>query len=561
MRLADLKIVVKLSLIVVASFLGIAVVSAFSLFDIKDVMFKDRQTKTKAVVELAYTTVAGFEARARAGEISADEAKASALATLRAMRYEGNEYVWVNDMTPVMVMHPIKPELDGKDLGKNADPSGKLLFVEFVKTVRSQGEGFVDYLWPKPGFDKPVAKISYVKGFQPWGWVIGSGIYVDDVAAAFWSKALASGVTLAVITALVVLLSVMVARNTTTPIIAMTKEMRRLADGDLTVEIQGLGRLDEVGHMANAVQIFKENMIRNRRMEAEAQERLKADQARARKREELTSDFDKAIIGLLAKVSSTVLHVNHASDGLHAAAEQTSRQSSTVAAAAEQASANVQTVASATEQLDASTQEISKRVQQTTEIAHEAVGEINQANQTMGGLAQAAQKIGEIVSLINDIAAQTNLLALNATIEAARAGEAGKGFAVVAGEVKSLANQTAKATEEIGSQVSGMQGSTEEALDVTRRVAGIVGRVDSVVASIAAAAEEQNAATREIARNVHQASQGTREVTESIADVSQASIETGKLAENMTQVAQELQQEAETLKDRVERFLADMRAA
>jgi methyl-accepting chemotaxis protein len=561
MRLADMKIVVKLSLIVAASFLGIIVTTALSLQDIKNVMFEDRQDKTKSVVELAYSTVAGFEKRAQSGEISQEEAKAGALAALRTMRYGNNEYIWVNDMTPIMIMHPIKPELDGKELSKNADPTGKLLFMEFVNTVKAKGEGFVDYMWPKPGIDKPVPKISYVKGFAPWGWVIGSGIYIDDVSTAFWTKAIASGGIVAVITALVILLSILIAHNTTRPIVATTLEMRRLADGDVSIDIQGRDRLDEVGHMANAVQVFKENMIRNRQMESEAKAQQEKELARARRREELTAEFDKVITGLLLKVSSTATQVNHASDGLHAAAEQTSRQSAAVSAASEQASANVQTVASAAEELGASTQEISRRVQETMEIAHEAVGEINQTNATMNGLSTSAQKIGEIVNLINDIAAQTNLLALNATIEAARAGDAGKGFAVVAGEVKNLANQTAKATDEIGNQVAEMQTSAGNALEATHRVATIIGRVDEVVASIASAAEEQNAATHEIARNVQQASQGTREVTESIGDVSQASVATGKLAEEMTSVAGELQGEAETLKGRVEKFLADVRAA
>ncbi|MDK9721319.1 MAG: methyl-accepting chemotaxis protein [Rhodospirillales bacterium] len=561
MRLADLRIIVKLSLIVAAAFVGISAVAIYTLIDVKQTMLADRQIKTKAVVELAHSTVAGFERQASEGGLSQEAAKEAALKALRAMRYEGSEYIWVNDMAPAMVMHPIKPELDGKDLSKNADPSGKLLFVAFVQTVKDKGEGFVDYLWPKPGFDQPVAKVSYVKGFAPWGWVIGSGIYIDDVAAAFWTKVMKTGAVVAVITLLVVGLSMLVARNTTRPIVATTHEMRRLAEGDTSVDIQGRDRQDEVGHMANAVQVFKENLIRNRQMEAEAKVQQEKNQARARRREELTAEFDKVVTGMLTKVTETVDHVNHASDGLHASAEQTSRQSAAVAAAAEQASANVQTVASAAEELGASTLEISRRVQETMLITHEAVGGINETNATMEGLASAAQKIGEIVNLINDIASQTNLLALNATIEAARAGEAGKGFAVVAGEVKNLANQTAKATDEISSQVAGMQGSAEMALEVTKRVACTVGRVDEVVSSIASAAEQQNAATQEIARNVAQASQGTREVTENIADVSEASVATGKLAGEMNGVAGELQSEAENLRNRVEKFLNDVRAA
>ncbi|TAN44007.1 MAG: methyl-accepting chemotaxis protein [Rhodospirillales bacterium] len=561
MRLADLKIVVKLSLIVAVAFLGIALVTLFVLSDINDTMFKDRQVKTRAVVELAHSTVAGYAKQADDGILSPDAAKAQALLALKSMRYEGSEYIWVNDMAPIMVMHPIKPELDGKDLSKNADPTGKLLFIEFVNTVKAKGEGFVEYLWPKPGLEKPVRKISYVKGFAPWGWVIGSGIYLDDAEAAFRSKALASGAIVAMITLLVIVLSVLVARNTARPIVQTTREMQRLAEGDTNVAIFGCDRKDEVGDMANAVQVFKENMIRNREMEAQARARQAHDLERARQRDELTADFDKMITDMLVKVSNTVAHVHGASDGLHAAAEQTSRQGAAVAAAADQASANVQTVASATEELGASTQEISRRVQETTRITQEAVAGIQEASATMDGLAQATGKIGEIVKLINDIASQTNLLALNATIEAARAGDAGKGFAVVANEVKNLANQTAKATEEIGSQVAGMQGSTEQALEATKRVADVIARVDEVVATIASAAEQQNAATHEIARNIQQASQGTREVTSSISEVSQAAVETGRLSGAMSDVAEELKTEADSLKGRVEHFLAEVRVA
>ncbi len=352
----------------------------------------------------------------------------------------------------------------------------------------------------------------------------------------------------------------LIAGSIAKPIMGMTNVMLAMAGGNKQVDIPSQDAKDEIGEMAKAMQVFKEGMIKAEQLEMEARAAQAKEVERGRKRELLTADFDVMIRRVIAKVTSTVDHVHSASNSLHAAAEQTGKQSQAVAAAAEQASSNVQTVASATEELGSSTHEISSRVQDTTRISREAVTSIQKAGSIMTELSGAAQKIGEVVNLINDIASQTNLLALNATIEAARAGDAGKGFAVVAGEVKHLANQTTKATDEIAGQIGAVQSATKTVVDAIRDVTTIIGRVDEVVSSIASAVEEQNAATQEIARNVAEAATGTGEVTRNISEVSSAAKATGVMAEEMTKVAEELQDEGVSLGKHVETFLASVKA-
>ncbi len=364
---------------------------------------------------------------------------------------------------------------------------------------------------------------------------------------------------LAVFLGIGVVVTLVMARLTARPVTQLTGVMGRLAEGSTDVEIPSQDGRDEVGEMARAVAVFRDGMKRTAELEAQQRRQREQQAELLARREGMIGDFNGAMEQIMATVSGSIDRVHSLSNSLQATAEQTSSQGAAVAGAAEHSAANVATVASAAEQLGSSVQEISRQVTETASITSEAVSGIHAANGTMNGLAEAARRIGEVVQLINDIAGQTNLLALNATIEAARAGEAGKGFAVVASEVKTLANQTARATDEIAQQIAGIQSISREAVDTIRNVGQTIDRVNEVVSSIAAAVEEQSAATDEIVRSVQEAASGNAEITRNIADVSKAASATGEMASGMFKAADELVEEAGHLRSEVGGFLANMR--
>jgi methyl-accepting chemotaxis protein len=346
------------------------------------------------------------------------------------------------------------------------------------------------------------------------------------------------------------------------PLSAMTGTMARLAEGDKMVAIPGLERKDEIGEMAAAVRVFKDNMVETERLRAEQSE-IEQRQLQQRKADmvKLADDFENAVGEIVETVSSASTELEASASTLTLTAEHTQGLTTSVAAASEEAFTNVRSVASATEELSSSVTEISRQVQESARMANEAVDQARKTNDRVGALSKAAGRIGDVVELITTIAAQTNLLALNATIEAARAGTAGRGFAVVASEVKALAEQTAKATDEIGQQIIGIQAATEESVGAIRGISDTIEKLSEVSSAIAAAVEEQGAATQEISRNVQQAAQGTQQVSHNIIDVQRGASETGSASSQVLSAAQMLSGDSNRLKLEVDKFLNTVRAA
>ncbi|GAB6040500.1 methyl-accepting chemotaxis protein [Endothiovibrio diazotrophicus] len=528
--LNQMRVAHKLWLVVGIALVGLGALTTYNLFQYRQTLLEDRQLKTRHVVETAWSILGHFHDMESSGLVSREEAQRQAMELVKGLRYEGSEYFWINDMQPKVLMHPIKPQLDGQDASGIKDPNGKRLFVAFADEVKRNGAGFVDYLWPKPGSDRPVPKTSYVKGFQPWGWIIGSGIYIDDVDARFYAEALRSSGLFGLLLLLVIVFASFVVRSITRPLGELQRVMGEVADhGNLTVRAR-LDQHDEVGHMGSA---FNGMLDHLNRFVGEVRQGIEQLSASAHQMAAVTEQTSRGVMTQRSQTDQAATAMNEMS----ATVQEVARNASEAADAARSADREANN---------------GKRVVSTTiDAIDNLAGEVEKASQVIHKLEEDTDAIGTVLEVIRGIAEQTNLLALNAAIEAARAGEQGRGFAVVADEVRTLATRTQQSTEEIQQMITTLQGGARDAVSVMEEgrnqarasveqaakageslnaITEAVTRISDMNTQIASAAEEQSAVAEEVNRSVVSISQVADQTAAGAQQTSASSTELGRLA-------------------------------
>jgi len=484
------KIASKLTVLVAVSIVGFLISIIFGLSELRGHLLEDRKLKTQHVVQAAVGVVKRLHAEEQAGRLSAADARAEAIRTLRALRYGGDEYFFVNDMHSVSVMHPIKPELEGKDLSDLKDPDGKRLFAEFTRVVKESGKGFVDYKWPKPGKAEPVLKVSYVEGFSPWGWSIGSGIYVDDVDDVFFQAMLKQAGIASFGLVLLAAFSAFVVRSIVGPVREAITTVEALACGDLTVRARSDAN-DEMGMLLRDVGTMVE------------------------------------------RLRDVIVRVSSGADAVANASNQVSSTSQSLSQSTSQQAASVEQTSAAVEQMANSIARNKDNAKVTEDIAIRVAGQAVEGGAAVGETVAAMRQIADKIGIVDEIAYQTNLLALNAAIEAARAGEHGKGFAVVASEVRKLAERSQVAAQEIGMLATGSVDLAERAGRLLEEIVPSIEKTAGLVMEIAQASEQQAG--------------GAGQISEAVGQVSRATQHNASASEQLSATAEEMHGQAADL--------------
>jgi len=561
--LSRLRIRTKLASMVALSALTVCAIIALSASLSERRMLQDRVVQLRTAVDLMVGMAQSLQDEVAAGKISLAEAQAQFRQRGRSMSFnKGQGYPVVYNADTSLLLNGANPQLEGKITGA-VDSNGVVIANAQISAADQSPEGGIaSYLYPRPGQTVPVQKMVFARRFTPWNVVMSYGLYVDDVDAEVNALLLRLGTIGAGVMVLMAVLSWLIARDVLGALDRQRGRMQSIAAGSIDQAVEETDRGDEIGRMAETLEILRQTAMTARALAAEQiaiKQRGEND-----KREALVAladRFDASVGRLVGLMASGSTELEATAQSMTGTAERTNNQATVVSSAAAEASARVQTVAAAAEELSSSIGEISRQVAQSAGITVRAVDSARRTDTIVRALADGAQQIEHVAKLISDIAAQTNLLALNATIEAARAGEAGRGFAVVAVEVKSLASQTAEATKEIGTRIAQIQGATREAVDAIQGITATIEEVSAIATTIGSAIEEQGAATAEIARNVSQTAQATQAVTTNIGGVSTAANETGGAAGLLLTAASNLSKQAEQLAGEVNIFLAGVRAA
>ncbi|MEO8319616.1 MAG: methyl-accepting chemotaxis protein [Bradyrhizobium sp.] len=561
--LSRLKIRTKLASMVLLAALTICTVIAVSGSLSRSRMLDDRVMQMRAAVDLLLGMAQSLQDGVTAGKMTQAEAQTQFRQLGHKMSFnKGQGYPVTYNADTSILLNGANPQLEGKITGAK-DSNGVLIADAQIAAARQSAEGgTTSYLYPRPGQTEAVRKMVYVRSFAPWNVVMSYGLYVDDVDADVNALLTRLGAIGAGLLVLMGLLSWLIARDVLGALDRQKGRMQRIAEGHLDQAVEETGRGDEIGRMAETLEMLRQTAITARS--------LQADQVASKARSEdekrqaviaLADRFDASVGKLVGLMASGSHELETTAKSMTGTAERTNERAALVGSAASEASTRVQTVAAAAEELSSSITEISRQVAQSAAITGRAVETARRTDVTVRALAEGAEQIEHVAELISSIASQTNLLALNATIEAARAGEAGRGFAVVAVEVKSLAAQTAEATKEIGTRIAQIQAATKEAVEAIQGITATIEEVSTIATSIGSAIEEQGAATAEIARNVTQTAEATKQVTANIGGVSAAANETGGAAGLVLSAASDLSKQAEQLSGEVNVFLKGVRAA
>ena len=557
----------RLAMIIAVLSVVFVAVSATQIGMLRETVLEERRTMIRDIVDAAVKVLAFYEGEAKAGRIEPDKARQTAFATIGAMRWgEYADYVGVygaGDSNAGVTYVHANPKYINAPRWDFQDTHGTYVIRNIVKAARAGG-GYTEYFSPRSGGGVEVPKLSYVGAFGAGDKLLAlqAGAYVDDIDAVVFHRAVWAAIVGLCGLAIACLAAFWLGRGVVTPLAKTCDVMDALTKGNLAGDVPFVDLKNEIGRMARSLQVFKNHLVETTRLRTE-QEEMKARAVDERRAVlvRIADEFERSIGAVIRGTAAAADELQNSASSMSAIAEGTTGHSAKVAAAAEQTASNVQTVAASAEELSSSIREIARQVTQSTSIAQNAVAQATRTESMVENLVQSTQKIGEVMALIQTIAGQTNLLALNATIEAARAGEAGKGFAVVANEVKALSSQTAKATDEIASQIQAIRDATGSTVEAIREIGTTIGQMNEIAGSIAAAVEEQGAATQEIARSVQQAAQGTQDVMQTIVDVSEASGKVGTAATLVLNAAGQLTVQSDRLESETGKFLGNIRAA